>query len=1638
MPDRNNLQDEVQNGVNQMGDAAKNGAKKILSKTSGKIKRYTKTLVKKAVKVIGKLVVKAVSTLLTYLWPVVIVVVLIAILALSFREVYYNDFATNQRYTENVTISKDSSSSIEDVMMLLFYTKYSVHSYYYTVDGSEDILQASTKEVILDDSGKKIEDIDGRDTMFALNPSLLYVMDKYLNDGVIAPAQFTKPVYNTCSTGESKMDACKTKDLVDDKGNLIAESAKYEKKEEGYYARTNEKTKGVWDWGFAPIIHYKKFKQESQVQDYNVYSFDYFDVETNEVKTMLMDNYESLSDEEKEKYKDFVKEASKEVSTVINRGDSEDNGNIPEDDTVYAIDNVATMFGTITNDFDIEWVYQNDYINKSNPVVWEGYSKVDNDDDTLLVESIPKKVYFQGNIISAKKVEFSLNDENVSDFIKSEAHKYATQKANEALDEYLKEFDKNKEGNNSDNDLNDSDVNIPNNPNINKPQERTIQQRNITSEEKEDKVTQEMMDAVKSEAYKKAYIEYIEPGYIITKTDNSQIYIKGGKGLFSKNGENYIEALFKVDLYTVRKGRLMKKTANYRDEEPNVSRTFGLKYLLNYLHNYEVYLPLNDTDNKGNQIEKIDVYACQPITDGKIKEALKAELEKDNGALENLYGILDIDKIQKNLKEVTDKNAEVVTPDVLNSLSNGEYTKEAVLVAKPSHCPRDTIAIKQSLNQMSEFGVAEYPTLQLLTIAKFLGYNPQAVDGSVDLENGVLNEGIIDTGIVSDADLSGGSSTENDTDEITSQRYLNEIKSSAKEFGLDANLLFAVIKATSQGNADLHKNVCDGSNSQGCGLMGIKTNNFEGGANLKAYSYVHRRDVTYSEVAKGDKSYITPENNIIYGAMLLQRYLAEYDYNFLVAIQAYSYGYDNMEEFLKFYLEKATDKNGKKEEVLSDDFSYDWTAYRETFDKTDKGKNKGDIKFAEKVLLSLGSVDTISAKNVTTIQKSEYESFDFKYLKDISTTDKSEEEALRYKLMNLYLKVGKKYKGQDADAIWKKYWNFIYAGQKSFDDGMSYVPINKEKEKDDKLIYVKHEYKDRNSESDILSVIYTAFGFAEGKPMDSYEDLDEEYWKTKISSMFKTAGSKSWGSNYDLAATFSEEVLLPVSQSVITNEFGWQERGGVSYSYSPTTTILGAEQEPVKAMVGGVVTSISKNGLDTTLTIMHNDGSGESLTDDDKDKDKNKDKDKDEDKDEKDSKEDDKSDRPNVGEGLTMTGRFSDVKKMGYTKKEAIALIKKRYTDFGNSMLKGGNYAEWYVDYCEKQDVNPFLVAAISIQETGNLTSVGATEKFNFGGMMQPDGKGGQTLIVYPSIKEGLMAHIELLHDYIFERNQNSIYEIGSSYCEPPDGWIKAVGVLYKEVTNGYSFGDEGSEIERKPVNKEVSITYHKLVLKSDIKVGDIIEAGDIIGKVPNTGTFELSLTVDGKTCDIGEVIRAVQDLNTREMSYIGRGGNYGNYNFGDSGGRVPYKQINTRYYLKDSVFQGVLVGQCTWYAWGRFYQVHGERLASTGNARTWCDSAKESGWKIGMTPSAGAVAVYDDSSHQYGHVMFVESYDKDGVVKMSEGNFNRGDGGPTWPDGTLETAHYLTHYVEFEKNNYHNIYGNLTLKCFIYPKSQE
>lgn len=78
--------------------------------------------------------------------------------------------------------------------------------------------------------------------------------------------------------------------------------------------------------------------------------------------------------------------------------------------------------------------------------------------------------------------------------------------------------------------------------------------------------------------------------------------------------------------------------------------------------------------------------------------------------------------------------------------------------------------------------------------------------------------------------------------------------------------------------------------------------------------------------------------------------------------------------------------------------------------------------------------------------------------------------------------------------------------------------------------------------------------------------------------------------------------------------------------------------------------------------------------------------------------------------------------------------------------------------------------------------------------------------------------------------------------------------------------------------------------------------------------------------------------------------------------------------------------GQCTWYAWGRAYEMTGVSLNEcTGNAAKWYNAAKSAGRAVGSTPRANSIAVFSTYSG-YGHVGYVEAVSGD-TVTLSESN---------------------------------------------------
>jgi surface antigen len=77
--------------------------------------------------------------------------------------------------------------------------------------------------------------------------------------------------------------------------------------------------------------------------------------------------------------------------------------------------------------------------------------------------------------------------------------------------------------------------------------------------------------------------------------------------------------------------------------------------------------------------------------------------------------------------------------------------------------------------------------------------------------------------------------------------------------------------------------------------------------------------------------------------------------------------------------------------------------------------------------------------------------------------------------------------------------------------------------------------------------------------------------------------------------------------------------------------------------------------------------------------------------------------------------------------------------------------------------------------------------------------------------------------------------------------------------------------------------------------------------------------------------------------------------------------------------------GNCTWYAYERRNQMGHPVGSYWGNAKTWAYYARQDGYLVNRTPTAGAVLV--DGSGYFGHVAVVESVGDNGDIVISEMN---------------------------------------------------
>lgn len=154
----------------------------------------------------------------------------------------------------------------ENKLAKTFYTFYSDNSYYAVVEDSKKYSNpddAYKRENLLTpkelrEQYPQIEDTEGREKLFQLNPDVLYSLDRYLHkDRALYPQQFIKPVYYEES--QQKFDL---KSLTDNNGNIVAKSQSFDSDGKVKFNSDGslKKEYGVWDYGFASVLHYKEFQ----------------------------------------------------------------------------------------------------------------------------------------------------------------------------------------------------------------------------------------------------------------------------------------------------------------------------------------------------------------------------------------------------------------------------------------------------------------------------------------------------------------------------------------------------------------------------------------------------------------------------------------------------------------------------------------------------------------------------------------------------------------------------------------------------------------------------------------------------------------------------------------------------------------------------------------------------------------------------------------------------------------------------------------------------------------------------------------------------------------------------------------------------------------------------------------------------------------------------------------------------------------------------------------------------------------------------------------------------------------------------------------------------------------------------------
>lgn len=235
------------------GNVAKEGGKQLAKKVTRELKKAALKVAKKAIMALGKALMKVLVLLGKYILIIGAILLIIAIVyyflfeSRGAEQSYTFDQAEGNQLEMNESGYYVGTATGKNKAVLDFYTALGTNAYYQVVGDDTELKKPDGT----------IKDEYGRESEFSINPNFLFVLDEFLYQGKFRyPEQFLQPV-------NYDPDTFTLKKLIDDKGFVIADSFKYDKKTG---LKTTETEKSVHDFGLATIFKYKEDEEVYSVE----------------------------------------------------------------------------------------------------------------------------------------------------------------------------------------------------------------------------------------------------------------------------------------------------------------------------------------------------------------------------------------------------------------------------------------------------------------------------------------------------------------------------------------------------------------------------------------------------------------------------------------------------------------------------------------------------------------------------------------------------------------------------------------------------------------------------------------------------------------------------------------------------------------------------------------------------------------------------------------------------------------------------------------------------------------------------------------------------------------------------------------------------------------------------------------------------------------------------------------------------------------------------------------------------------------------------------------------------------------------------------------------------------------------------